>query len=232
MQPKGFVDDSFEIRQPLDDFRRCNRVVLVSESLVKFGLKFGLGFGVQCEVVSDSAGGARISLRLIVRVRGSRLEISLGGGIGASNELGEGLSSEFRASHRLPFVILAFLEFAQKIHAVRRGLETLGDRSNSNSSQIRSRNAPLAIPRVEFLQKRSNPRRENTHRGRIVSSFVQDLDGGEVSDIDFRFLVSVGGHCVGLGFDYGGHVLCCLDHTEGGSEREVTDDIEREVVIP
>jgi hypothetical protein len=73
---------------------------------------------------------------------------------------------------------------------------------------------------VKFLQKQSDPRRENAHQSRIVPAFVQDLDGGEVLNVSFRFRVSVGGHCVRLGFGY------------GRSEGKVADDIEREIVVP
>lgn len=58
MQAKGFIDDCFEVRKSLDDFRRCDRVVLVSKSFVEFGLEFRLSIGVQGEVVGDSTGGA------------------------------------------------------------------------------------------------------------------------------------------------------------------------------
>jgi hypothetical protein len=58
VQPKGFADDGLEVWKPLDDFRGCDQVVLVSESSVEFGLEFRLGDGVQGEVVCDSAGGA------------------------------------------------------------------------------------------------------------------------------------------------------------------------------
>ena len=54
----------------------------------------------------------------------------------------------------------------------------------------------------------------------------------EVLNVCFRFRVSVGGHCVRLGFGYGCGVLCCLEHVEGGSEGKVTDVIKREVVVP
>ena len=53
VQPKGFVDDCFEVGEPLDDFRGCDRVVVVSESFIEFGLEFRLGIGVQGQVVGD-----------------------------------------------------------------------------------------------------------------------------------------------------------------------------------
>jgi hypothetical protein len=68
---------------------------------------------------------------------------------------------------------------------IRGRLETFADGRYCESSRIRSRNASLAIPRVRFLQKRSNRRRENAHRGGIVPLFGQDLDGGEVVDVYF-----------------------------------------------
>ena len=57
MQSESFIDDRFEVRKSLDDFRRCNWVVFVSESFVEFGLEFRLSLGVQGEVVRDGAGG-------------------------------------------------------------------------------------------------------------------------------------------------------------------------------
>ena len=146
------------------------------------------------------------------------MRISLGGGVRAGNELSESLSGEFRASHGLSRIIFALLEFAEDVHPVRGGLETLGDRSNSESSEIRRRNASLAIPRVVFLQEGSNPRRKNAHRSGVIATFVQDSDGGEVLNGDFRVLVSVSGHCIGLGLGHGGDILCGLDHTEGGTK--------------
>lgn len=53
----------FKIMQPFDDFGRRDRVVLVSESLIEFGLESGFGFGIQGQVVGDSAGGAETSVR-------------------------------------------------------------------------------------------------------------------------------------------------------------------------
>jgi hypothetical protein len=76
-------------------------------------------------------------------------------------------------------MVFAFLGFSEEIHAVRRGLETLANGSNGDPSQTRSRNAFLAMPQVETLRKRSNPRRENTHQSGIVHPFVQGLDGGK-----------------------------------------------------
>lgn len=158
--------------------------------------------------------------------------ISLGGCIRASDELSEGFSGEFRASHGLPFVVFALLEFAEEVDPIDRGLETLADGGNGKPGQIRGGNASIAVPRVKFLQERSDPGRENAHRGGIVPAFVQDPDGGEVLDVYLCLLVSIGGHCVGLGLYHGGSILCGLKHTKGGSEGEVTNDIEREVVVP
>ena len=38
LQSKGLVNDSFQVRKPLDDFRGCDWVIVVSESLVEFVL--------------------------------------------------------------------------------------------------------------------------------------------------------------------------------------------------
>lgn len=160
------------------------------------------------------------------------MNISLGGGIRAGNKLSEGFSGEFWASHGLSFVVFALLELAEKVGTINGSLETLGDGGNSNSSQVRCRNASLTVPRVKFLQERSDPGREDAHGSGIVPTFIQDPHGGEVLDFDFCSFVSVGGHCVGLGLDHGGGILCGLEHTEGGSEGEVTNNIEREVVVP
>lgn len=146
--------------------------------------------------------------------------------------MGESLSSEFWGSHGLPFVVFPRLEFAEKVHPIRRGLETLTDCSNGKSSKVRRRNASPTIPRVEFLQKRSKPRREDAHRSGIIPTVIQNSDGGEVFNVDLRFIVPVGGHRVGLGLGYGGYVLCSFDHTEGGTEGKVANNIEREVVVP
>ena len=45
MQSKAFIDDSFEVRESLDDFRGCDRVVLVSECHVELFLEFRLDVG-------------------------------------------------------------------------------------------------------------------------------------------------------------------------------------------
>lgn len=63
MQAKGFVDDCFKVRKSFDDFRRRDRVVLVSQSFVEFDLELRLGVGVQGEVVSDSTGGTGMPFR-------------------------------------------------------------------------------------------------------------------------------------------------------------------------
>ena len=146
--------------------------------------------------------------------------------------MSQSLSSEFWASNGLPFIIFALLEFAEKVDAIDGGLETLADGGNSKSIQIGGRNASLAVPRVDFVQNRSDPGRENTHRSRIDPTFIQDLDGREEFNVDFSFFVSIGGHCVSLGLCNGGDILCSLEHTKGGSECEVTDNIEGEVIVP
>jgi hypothetical protein len=54
MQPEGFVDDGFEVGKSFNDFRGCDRVVLVPERFVELLLQFRLSDGVQGEVVRDS----------------------------------------------------------------------------------------------------------------------------------------------------------------------------------
>ena len=85
---------------------------------------------------------------------------------------------------------------------------------------------------MESLQEGSNPRGKNAHRSGVIPTFIQDPDSGEVLNIDLCFLVPISGHCIGLGPGYGGDVLCGFEHTEGGTEGKVADDIEREIIVP
>ena len=160
------------------------------------------------------------------------MRILLGGCIRTSDEVSESLSREFYVSHGLSLIVFASLEFAEKVCPISRGLQTLADCSNGKSGEILRCNASFAVPRVEFLQKVSSPRGEDAHRSGIIPTFAQNLNSGEVFNIDLCFLVSIGGHRIGVGLGYRGDVLCSLEHTEGGTEGEVTNDIEREVVVP
>ena len=58
VQPKGFVDDCLEIRKSFDDFRGCDRVVVVPESFVEFCLELRLDSRVRGEIVGDGTRGA------------------------------------------------------------------------------------------------------------------------------------------------------------------------------
>ena len=59
-QSEAFVDDGVKIWKTFDDRPGCDRVVVVSESLVELCLEFGLGGRILGEVVVNSAGGTRI----------------------------------------------------------------------------------------------------------------------------------------------------------------------------
>ena len=146
----------------------------------------------------------------------------VGGGVGAGNELGEGLSGELLAAELLTLLILAFLETGEQIGTLVLGrvVETVLDASDGHASEVLNSVQALGEEGVgEVLGEGLEPGHD-TESGRDLTAAVQNLNGG-----------SVDGRAVGRSADLG-HIGTGGKHAEGSTESQVTDDVEGKEVEP
>ena len=103
------------------------------------------------------------------------------------------------------------------------------DNGDGEFSEIHSSNAAHTISQVNSLQPGPDAGRGNTQRTNVVATFVMNLSIGKYSAFAPPPLevtaASLGGLTRGV-------IHCRLEHTERGTEGEVTDSIEREVSAP
>lgn len=148
----------------------------------------------------------------------------VGCGVGAGDQLGEGLGGQFGAFKLVTVSVLAFHEAGEKIHTSVVGhnlrLEPLADTGDGNTGKVLNGFQTFGEEAVRDVLGEGDERWHAAQGGGDLATTIQNFDR---SDILGRVL-GVQTHL--------GNILPLLEHAEGSTERQVTDDIEGEVVEP
>lgn len=149
---------------------------------------------------------------------------SVGGGVGAGDQLSQGLGRKLFAAQFVAGAVLSFHETRQEIdtgvvgHDF--GAQALVDPGHSDAGQVLDGLHAVLEEAVGDVLGEGNERREAAQRGRHLTAAVQHFDG-----------LDIGRRRVG-GLAHLGDVLALLEHAERSSEGQVTDDVEGQVVEP
>ena len=93
------------------------------------------GFWARWKVIAHRVLASESS-QYTVEKKLKTVNISLGDGIRASDQLEDSFGGEFRWSHGFPFIIFPLLELAQNVHPVRGSPKALRDRSDSKPIEV------------------------------------------------------------------------------------------------
>lgn len=149
---------------------------------------------------------------------------SVGSGIRAGNQLGEGLGGQFLAAESVAVLILAFHQTGEEIdtgvvgHDL--GLDTLVDTGNSNTSQVLDSLHTLGEELIRDVLGEGNQRRHAAEGSRDFTTAVEDLDRLDI----LGRVIGVQAHLR--------NVFTLLEHAERSTKGQVTDDIESQEVEP
>lgn len=148
----------------------------------------------------------------------------VGGGVRASDQLGESLGGQFGAFKLVTVSVLAFHEAGEKIHTSVVGhhfrLETLADTGDGDTSKVLNGFQAFGEEAVRDVLGEGDDRRHAAQGGGDLATTVQNFDGGDIL-----------GRVLGVQTHLG-DILALLEHAEGSTESQITDDIEGEVVEP
>lgn len=145
----------------------------------------------------------------------------VGGGVGTGDELRQGFGRQLFAAEFLALGILAFHQACEEIHTVGVGVfESLGHTGNRDTGKVLNRFHALAEELVWEVLCVGLQLWKATQCARDLTTTVEDFNGR-------------GGLwlCIGCLANLG-EVTLMLQHTKGGSERQVANDVESEVVEP
>ncbi|CAG8505958.1 6179_t:CDS:2, partial [Scutellospora calospora] len=148
----------------------------------------------------------------------------VGGGVGAGDQLGEGLGGEFGAAEFLTLLVFAFHEAGEEVDTVDLaslgGLEAHVDTGNGDTGEVLDGFNALGEEWVhEVLGVWLDPGNAANGVGDLTSA-VEHFNGW-----------SIGWWSVGGCPDFC-EILSILEHTEGSAERQISNDVERNVVEP
>ena len=199
---EGFVDDSLQVRKVLDHV--VGRHVNFSEDV---GVELGL------ELLHDTGGADGVEEEGAGRV---------GGGVGAGDELGQGLGGEFFAAERLALFVAAFHQALQEILAgFGRGVVKAGlDAGDGDTGQVLDGGETLGEESVGDVLGEGLEGGVDAEGGGNLTAAVENLDSGRVD-----------GRSIGRRANLG-HIGAGGKHAEGLTKGEITDDVEGKVVEP
>lgn len=195
---ESFLDTHVEVLEVLDLLVLWD--VVGGKSFVEFGLEFLDGLRAHEHVEEESARG-------------------VGGGIGAGDELGKSLSSEFGTAELVAVLVLALHKTGEQVNTVDlasfSGFQTLVDTGDSDTSEVLDSFHTLGEERVrEVFGVGLDPGNDTNGVGNL-SSAVENLNGRSVGRGRIRA-------CPDLS-----NIFSSLEHTEGSTESKIANDIEK-----
>ena len=200
----GLPDDPLQVLDILDHGVGWD-VNVLGDALVQGLLQLAHHAGGALAPVQDGAG-------------------SVGGGVGAGDQLGEGLSGEFLATESVAVLVLAFHQAGEQVdtgvvgHDL--GLDTLVDTGDSDTSQVLDSLHTLGEELVGDVLGEGNQPGHAAQGCRDFTAAVEDLDSLDI----LGGVVGVQAHLR--------NVLALLEHAKGSTESQVADDVESQVVKP
>lgn len=196
---QGLIDDVLQVGEVLDGLVAGHAG---GDAGVELLLQLGQHAGGAEDPVQQGAGG-------------------VGGGVGAGDQLREGLGGQLAAAEGLAVGVLALHEAGEEVDAVGVGVvEALAHARDGDAGEVLDRLDALAEEGVGQVFGVGLQLRQTAERAGDFAAPVEHLD---------RRRERGGG--VGRLADLG-DVAAVLEHAEGGAEGQVTDDVEGEVVEP
>jgi len=201
---EGLVDDALHVGKLLDHVKGGHVDARAGgNGLVELCLQLGQDAGRLDDPVEN---GAR----------------RVGGGVGAGNQLGQGLSGQFGPAELLAALVFALHEAREQIHAVHvlLALQALADARHRDASQVLHRCHALAEEGIREVFGVGFDLGQAPDGGRDLPSTIQHLDRGGVAD------GRLGRHP-----DLG-DILPLFQHAERLPKREIANHVKCQVVEP
>ena len=148
----------------------------------------------------------------------------VGGGVGASNQLSQGLGGQFGAFKLVTVFVLALHKAGEQIHTGvvghNLGLQTLVDTGDGDTSKVLDSLQTFVEEAVRDVLGEGDEGRHAAKGGRYLATTVQNFDSGDILGRVLRVQTHLS------------NILSLLEHAEGSTESQVADDIEGQVVEP